>query len=64
MHLPTGFLLLSPQVRQCCLQFTNVVSHVVHADDGDADGEVGGNFTVMTIMVMVLVLVLRYLIQQ
>ena len=42
MHRPTGFHLLSPQVRECCLQFTNVVSHVVRADDGDADDEVGG----------------------
>ena len=42
VHRPTGFHLLSPQVRQCCLQFTNVVSHVVHADVGDADDEVGG----------------------
>ena len=47
-----------------CLQSTEVVSHVVHADDGDADDEVGGIFTVMTIMVLVLVLVLPYLIQQ
>ena len=42
MHRPTGFHLLSLQVRQCCLQSTKVVSHVVHADDGDADDEVGG----------------------
>ena len=42
MHRPTGFHLLSSQVRQCCVQSTDVVSHVVHADDGDADDEVGG----------------------
>ena len=42
VHRPTGFHLLSPLVRQCCLQSTKVVRHVAHADDRDADDDVGG----------------------
>ena len=42
VHGPTGFHLLDPLVRQCCLQSTNFVRHVVHADDRDADDDVGG----------------------